>query len=89
MLTEIISWPYVYAMKNLRAYAMLADLTNRDIADAFGEPAQKISRWLTRRTPVPDHYKARLAKMIGVTVEDLLPCSEIESGPTDEQEAVM
>lgn len=68
---------------------MLADLTNKDIAEAFGEPAQKISRWLTRRTPVPDRHKAKLAAMIGVTVEDLLPRSECESGSTSKQEASM
>lgn len=73
-------------MKNLKGYALIANLTNDEIAAAFGVSYKTASRWLTRRTPVPHQHMARFAAMIGVTVEDLLPRSEIESGQLEPKE---
>lgn len=74
---------------SLRGYCLVAGYGIKNIADAFGVSYKTASRWLTRRTPVPHQHMAKFAAMIGVTVEDLLPRSQIESGCSDKQESAM
>lgn len=76
-------------MINLKARSIEAGVSGAVLARTFKVTPSAISMWLSRKNPVPDRHKVKFASMIGVTVEDLLPCSEIESGSTDEQEAAM
>ena len=63
---------------NLKAAAIIANVRGSDLASRFGVSPGTISKWLARRTPVPDRIKAEFAKMIGVEVCDLLPVPETE-----------
>lgn len=73
-------------MTNLKARAIDAGVTPETLAETFSVTPSAVSKWLNRKSSVPHRHMARFATMIGVTVEDLLPCSEIESGQLEPKE---
>lgn len=73
-------------MINLKARSIEAGVSGTFLATTFNVTPAAVSKWLNRKTPVPHQHMAKFAAMIGVTVEDLLPRSECESGCSGKQE---
>ena len=49
-------------------------LTQKQLADALGYKSfQAVQRWELGQRPVPDEKKRELARLIGLTVDDLVP----------------
>lgn len=67
-------------MINLKAAAVMAGVKGIDVAERFGVAPQTASKWINRLAPVPDRCKAGFAKMLGVTLDDLLPEPTTEQG---------
>ena len=63
---------YKIGMK-LKIAAIEAGVTGTEIADKLGLAASTISRWLTGETPVPSRYVRRLAQMLKIAPEQVLP----------------
>lgn len=60
-------------MIKLKAALVNADMTGREIAERLGVSRGAVSKWLNRSLPVPDKHKREFAKLLCVTVDDLLP----------------
>jgi transcriptional regulator with XRE-family HTH domain len=69
----------------LKAAAVLRGITLKQIADEFAVSTKTGSRWLRRETQVPDVHKRRLAAMLGLTIDDLLPPKEPTNGESSTQ----
>jgi hypothetical protein len=65
--------------RNLRAAAIEAGVKGVDLARHFRVAPQTVSKWLARRTSVPDKLKREFASMIGVDVAELVPPKPIEN----------
>ncbi len=58
---------------NLKAVAVQRNLTGKAIAAALQVSEFSVSRWLTRKQPIPDIRKRQLAELLGIDITDLLP----------------
>ena len=61
---------------NLKAVAVQRNLTGKAIAAAMDVSEFSVSRWLTRKQPIPDVRKRQLAELLGIDITDLLPPTE-------------
>ena len=62
--------------RSLRGAAFDAKIKGAELARHFGVTPAAVSKWLNRKTPVPDKYKREFARMIGVDVTELLPSDD-------------
>lgn len=58
---------------DLKQAAERASMTGAEIASSLGVTGATASRWLNRKSAVPDTMKRRFADLLGITVDDLLP----------------
>ena len=68
----------IYMVKDIpqkiRDARLSSGLTQKQLADALGYKSfQAVQRWELGIRPVPDDKKRALAKLIGLTIDDLIP----------------
>lgn len=60
--------------QKIRDARIASGLTQKQLADALGYKSfQAVQRWELGQRPVPDEKKRELARLIGLTVDDLVP----------------